>query len=224
MAATFNEHLGAEEGSTLESDRTRISWSTGLRNRLADGRAITIDPLATREAMYRPFHRQALYFDRALNEAPSRIPTLFPTSETPNLGFYALGIGATSPFSLLATDLTPDVQMLGAGQNGLFFARWRYELADDAGMLDFNGVYTYLVGGYRRVDNITDAALAEFRAQFGGKVTKDDIFFYAYGVLHSSEYRETYAADLKTTCCPVCHSLPILGHSSRRAECCANCT
>lgn len=26
---------------------------------------------------------------------------------------------------------------------------------------------------------------------------EDDIFFYVYGLLHSSDYRETYAADLK---------------------------
>ena len=30
-----------------------------------------------------------------------------------------------------------------------------------------------------------------------GKITKDDIFFYVYGLLHSPDYRETYAADLK---------------------------
>jgi len=51
--------------------------------------------------------------------------------------------------------------------------------------------------GYRRVDNITDAVLAVYQRAFGDQVTKDDVFFYVYGVLHSPQYRTTFAADLK---------------------------
>ena len=46
------------------------------------------------------------------------------------------------------------------------------------------------------IDNITDEALPRFIAAYDD-ITKDDIFFYVYGLLHSPEYRETYAADLK---------------------------
>ena len=54
-----------------------------------------------------------------------------------------------------------------------------------------------IVDGYRRIDNVTDEALADFRAAFGDTISKDDVFFYVYGLLHSPEYRATYAADLK---------------------------
>ena len=30
-----------------------------------------------------------------------------------------------------------------------------------------------------------------------GEVTKDDIFYYVYGLLHDPAYRKRYAADLK---------------------------
>jgi predicted helicase len=50
---------------------------------------------------------------------------------------------------------------------------------------------------HTRIDNITDAILPEYRKSFGLSVTKDDIFYYAYGLLHSPQYRETYVADLK---------------------------
>lgn len=46
-------------------------------------------------------------------------------------------------------------------------------------------------------NNITDEVLTKFQAAYGSAVAKDDIFFYVYGLLHSSDYRETYAADLK---------------------------
>ena len=48
----------------------------------------------------------------------------------------------------------------------------------------------------RKYDNISDGALEAYRALYGGWVTKDLIFSYVYGVLHSLDYRECYAADL----------------------------
>src|SRR5690606_31863960 len=40
-------------------------------------------------------------------------------------------------------------------------------------------------------------ALHRFRRGYGQDVSKDDIFFYVYGLLHSSDYRQSYATDLK---------------------------
>jgi predicted helicase len=80
---------------------------------------------------------------------------------------------------------------------GQFFARWRHEKVELDGMLTFEEPESEVVDGYRRIDNITDHALMTFRAAYGEKVTKDDIFNYVYGLLHSPDYRETYAADLK---------------------------
>jgi len=52
--------------------------------------------------------------------------------------------------------------------------------------------------GYIRHDGITDDALAEFQSHYADdSITKEDIFFYVYGVLHSPDYRNRYAADLK---------------------------
>ena len=48
-----------------------------------------------------------------------------------------------------------------------------------------------------RADNITDSILRDYRASLDEGITKDDIFYYVYGILHSPEYRKLYAADLK---------------------------
>jgi len=42
-----------------------------------------------------------------------------------------------------------------------------------------------------------DEVLADYRADAGPTVTKDDAFYYVYGLLHSPDYRERYAGDLK---------------------------
>ena len=55
-----------------------------------------------------------------------------------------------------------------------------------------------ILDGYRRVDNVTDATLASYREHYGDAgITKEDIFFYVYALLHHPEYRERYADDLK---------------------------
>ena len=50
---------------------------------------------------------------------------------------------------------------------------------------DLNFDKSEVIDGYRRRDAITDAILKTFREAYGPKVTKEDIFYYVYGVLHS---------------------------------------
>ena len=50
---------------------------------------------------------------------------------------------------------------------------------------------------YTRRDGITDFILGQCRERYGFKVQKEDIFYYVYGLLHSPDYREQFAADLK---------------------------
>ncbi|RKU36213.1 DNA helicase, partial [Candidatus Poribacteria bacterium] len=58
--------------------------------------------------------------------------------------------------------------------------------------------YTYDEDGTNRRENITDWALAQFRAHYGdASIEKWDIFHYAYGLLHHPDYRERYGANLK---------------------------
>jgi predicted helicase len=57
--------------------------------------------------------------------------------------------------------------------------------------------YTYDEDGSNRRENITDWALQQYQAQYGAHVTKWDIFYGIYGLLHSPEYRTKYAQNLK---------------------------
>lgn len=60
---------------------------------------------------------------------------------------------------------------------------------------------------YIRCDGITDWILKEVRNRFGGSraITKEHIFYYVYGLLHSKQYRERFADDLKSHC----HASPL---------------
>lgn len=177
-------------------NKVDISWSRRLIKRFEQQRKIEFEPTAMAPGHYRPFTRQWLYFDTALIDEPGQMKAVYPSSRHENTVMYQVGQGSAVPFSVMQLDQVPDFHVTGAGSGGKVFARWRYEQVDDPGMFDVHE--GEVVDGYRRIDNITDEALVAFTAAYPGEsITKDDIFDYVYGLLHSPGYRETYAADLK---------------------------
>jgi len=181
----------ADAEEFIDRDGKKISWSSSLIPKVVRGKVITFDEDHMVSSMYRPFSRQVVYFDRDLNHRPGKLPQIFPSPEQENHGFYINGINATAEFAVLATDCLPCLDLFGKG--GYFFPRYTYrELAVDGGF-NFDDV-----DSHKRVDNITDAALAAYRKAYSDPpITKDDIFFYTYALLHSPEYRDGFAADLK---------------------------
>ncbi|WP_419907499.1 type ISP restriction/modification enzyme [Candidatus Poriferisodalis sp.] len=47
------------------------------------------------------------------------------------------------------------------------------------------------------LDNLSDWALEQFQAKYGAEITKDDIWEYLYGVMHSPHWRIDYRHDLQ---------------------------
>ncbi|CAL8973717.1 hypothetical protein CELL_01602 [Cellulomonas sp. T2.31MG-18] len=182
--------------SFIDTDPTRVSWSRALRAMVGRGRHIPPRAGALTTGAYRPFARMAMWFDRDVNEVVSQIPSIFPAPGYRNVGFTLTGPGSHFSFCLLATDLVPNYHMLDTGQ---FFARWTYEKVerDHAAQGTFEFDDAAVVDTYRRVDNITDATLKQYQSWYGSDITRDDIFTFVYGVLHSPDYRTQFAADLK---------------------------
>ena len=82
--------------------------------------------------------------------------------------------------------------------NGQCFPLYWYEKASDSDGTLFAGDGDVDEHGYIRHDAITDTGLAVFRAAYPNqRITKEDIFYYVYGVLHSPEYRRRFANNLK---------------------------
>lgn len=178
--------------SAFRAPASEVAWTRSLKKGLTQGKRAEFDPNKIVRATYRPFTRQWLYFDRQFNEMVYQMPRLFP------VGVDNLGIVVTTPsthfpsFAALAVNALPDLHTLDTGQ---FLPRYRFEARDvDKDLLDRlddDG------SAYRRIDNITDEILAEYQGDFGTQVSKDDIFYYVYGLLHSPEYQSRFAVDLK---------------------------
>lgn len=101
-----------------------IKWDGTLESQFLKGRQLQYRPGAMRTAMYRPFQKQQLYFDRQLNNSVYRLNELFPSVDRGTIGFYQVGAGSAVPFGVLALETIPDLHVTGAGSGGQFFARY----------------------------------------------------------------------------------------------------
>lgn len=197
------------------NDPEQISWSRSMKQDVSRGKHHDFMPESLRTAMYRPFCKQWLYFNRQLNEMVLQIPRLFPTERQANEVITIPSLGSRKGFSSLAFKMIPDLNSQEAGAQ--CFPLYWYETIEDArkrlckaenkgqagifeaaaeSIMDVE-LGTPDADGYIRRDAITDWALAEFRSHYQDEgIEKIDLFHYVYGLLHSPEYRETYAADL----------------------------
>lgn len=183
----------------VDTDARKISWSRALKADATRNKAYAFDESAIVQGAYRPFQRQWLYFDRRMNEMVYQQPRLFPTPRHENLVFAVTGIGASKGFSALVCDAVPNYHMHDSGQT---FPLYWYEHPEDTrgrrqAEMFAEGADADAEGFIRR-EAISDWSLAEYRRRYADdSITKEDIFWYVYGILHSREYKDRFASDLK---------------------------
>ncbi|SFT44778.1 type ISP restriction/modification enzyme [Arthrobacter sp. ov118] len=179
----------------VDQDPLVISWDRSLRTELRRKRSLEFAPAALRGSAYRPFTRQVIYFAKELNNDQSQLPKLFPTASHPNLAIVMPQGGSAATFSVLMNDTVPALTPNGGNQ---VFSLYTYEPASAEAQGDlFAAADSDVVDGYVRKDNITDATLTAYRSFYEDPaISKEDIFYYVYGLLHSPAYKEQYRADL----------------------------
>ena len=191
-AVKVDKNLSVED--FIDTDDTKISWTRALRNYAKRNILIQYEKEKLNVGLYRPFQKQNIYFATELIESIGLSPKLFPTPNHKNLVICVSGIGASKDFSAIITDCIPDLQLQF---NGQCFPLYWYD-SSDADVVDlFNQGAEKSMDRYVRKDGVTDWILSTARKQYGYKVTKEDIFYYVYGLLHSPDYRTTFATDLK---------------------------
>jgi len=157
----------------------KIKWSRDLKLDLKRRNLAGFDEARIRTSLYRPFCKRMLFLDRILNEEVYVMPQVFPTpaAESENRILWTK-VGMDWPFFVLAADHLVDMLPQGGSQCFPF--------------------YVYNEDGSNRRENITDWVLELFRKHYADKkITKWDIFYYVYGILHHPEYRAKYAENLK---------------------------
>ena len=189
MVDFFNQQT---DSANPDIDTKRISWSRGLKNLLLRHSSLSYQAESIVIGHYRPFCKQFVYYNRGLNEYMYSMPNLYPINKE-GLSICVSSAGSTKGLGILLSAFLPDIHVSGDSQ---CFPLYYYEenphkqktLFDDTPDDD-----------YIRHDGITDWILKEVRNRYHGakNITKEMIFYYVYGLLHSKDYRERFAADLK---------------------------
>ena len=166
-----------------------LKWIRRTKKELARGKEVAFEARKIRQAQYRPFARLGYYFEEAFNEDTYQFGEFFPNPEleAENRLIALTDAGSEKPFMAWMANGVCDMHLVGAGASCQCFP-----------------FYTYAADGSERRENVTDWALAQFRARYqsaiGGSqstITKWDIFHYVYAVLHHPQYRARYAANLR---------------------------
>jgi predicted helicase len=176
----------------IDPDPTRISWSVFIKQELAKGRTFEFQSASMMPSLYRPFDKQWLYFNRTFNERVLQMPRIFPEKQVENLVICVTGLGEATTFSSMISNVLPNFHFVAGSQ---CFPLYLYDETAQASKGDLFA--EPVEGGLRRRDAITDAGLTHFQAAYPGEsISKEDLFYYVYGILHSPDYRERFADNL----------------------------
>ena len=176
-------------------DATKINWTTSLFTHFLNNTPIEHTARVATVA-YRPFCKKHLAYNVPLIHRPSCWASIFPTDDTQNLVISISCAPIKKPFSVLITDTIQDRNMLEHDQCFPMYMYDKVEKHGNAQMTLFGDTEEEDTVGYKKRYAISDAALTKFKGIYGDRVTKEDIFYYLYAVLHSKDYIEAYADNL----------------------------
>lgn len=191
--STVTKERSSYVNEIISNDPGKISWTRALKQDIAKNKKLAFDDEAMVESLYRPFTKEHLYFNRRLNEMVLLMPKIHPRGQK-NLSIAVSGVGAKS-FSVLISSTLPCLDSIEKGQ---WFPLYVYEnTGDDIGRKNNTDLFDGSPEQPIRRDAITDEGLQHFLDAYPGeKISKEDIFYYVYGLLHSQEYRDRYADNL----------------------------
>ena len=191
----YHEYKTNHKDSSIENfiayDNLKITWTREIKGNAERGLIHSFNKEDIVKAIYRPFTKQFLYFNKYWNNCVYLIPKLFPTPDVKNLVISLSGVGSNKDFSTLITDCIPDLQLQF---NGQCFPLYYFEERQKSSPTLFDaGTENEFI----RRDGVSDFILERAQKMYGNRVTKEDIFYYVYGILHSPEYRIRFSNDLK---------------------------
>ncbi|AZP94738.1 restriction endonuclease [Helicobacter pylori] len=160
----------------ITTDKTKIAWTRSLKKEFIKNKNLQEShEKRMRLAMYRPFNKQWLYFDKNLNEEQYQLPKIFPDKDAQNVAINT-GVGNGKNFSALVSDAIPDTHFIGDAKA---YPLYYY---DDLG---------------NRHDAISGYALNLFRKHYeDNSIAEEEIFYYIYAILHHKGYLEKYKNSL----------------------------
>lgn len=186
----YNTQLGLKKDE-LQYNKREISWTRKLINLARKKEKQEFIDTKIRVCNYRPFVKTYLYYDTAFNEMQCQMNKIYPFDTTRNK--ILITTDKSSQFGVFISKKICDLHFFAQCQ---CFPLYYYEKVED-NKLNLNDSNAVIIDGYERKEAIRDWALAEFQKVYNDRnITKEDIFYYIYGLFHSKEYASKYKNNL----------------------------
>ncbi len=189
----FNHQVDIKQENSeyiVDTDPKKFKWCQSTLRAVENGKKIEYHEQVLQEAMYRPYLRTWVYKHKSLNWSSYLMPRFFPEAATKNLAICASGPGGRGNFSALMSNAVPSIHF--ADVDGV--QCYPLKVFPDGGGEAESDLFAVQKEGK---DGITDGGLQHFQNAYPSEtISKEDIFFYVYGLLHSGEYRTRYADNL----------------------------
>lgn len=179
----------------VTSEPKLISWTRALKADATRNKPLSFNTEKAVISLYRPFTKLWLYFDRRMNEMVYQMPKIFPDSASENMVIMVKQrCEADTQFALML-NIIPELQTDGGAQ---CFPLYLYDEEEPTPASAQGDIFGQAAKPQRkRRDAITDEGLQHFKDAYPGEsITKHDLFYYIYGLLHSPQYRERFADNL----------------------------
>ncbi|KHL85979.1 restriction endonuclease Eco57I [Helicobacter pylori] len=172
-SADLYKHLNSQE---ITTDKTKIAWTRSLKKGFIKNENLPESGMErTRLALYRPFNKQWLYWDKNLNEEQYQLPKIFPDKGARNVVINTSSMASRNFSCLIANEIT-DIQTM---TNNQAYPLYYY---DDLG---------------NRYNAISGYALNLFRRHYkDDSIVEEEIFYYIYAIFHHKGYLEKYKNSL----------------------------
>lgn len=178
--------------SFVKFDKSLINWTDMFLKDLENNIPYSFNTAKLMEGIYRPYCKQRFMYEKQFIQRTYQQTSLFPETDSKNLMICVTGIGFRKNFDSIITDLIPSLDIVEKAQ--CFPLYWYKEDEAFVGGLFDDGKKQHI-----RHDGVSDFILKRAQEKYGPKVTREDIFYYVYGILHSESYRTTFETDLKKT-------------------------
>ena len=176
-------------------DKSKISWSRALKKLFIRGIFLKYDRENIISSTYRPYCKQWVYYSNQLNEEDYQLPKIIPNNSLTNFGI-CFGISANKTFSAVMVKDLCDYNLIGGATRYLpFYVYDNKNNLEDLFLFQSENKDEQ-INNYVRRENINDELLKKFNDKYKFKISKEDIFYYIYGVLQSKQYLSEYENNL----------------------------
>ncbi|GAA9900545.1 hypothetical protein VN0785_09440 [Helicobacter pylori] len=171
--ADLYKHLNDRE---ITTDKTKIAWTDGLKNHLIKNTNLLESGMErVRLALYRPFNKQWLYWDKDWIHRQREFSKIFPNKDAQNVVINTSSMASRNFSCLIANEITDSQTMANNQAYPLYY-------------YDGLGNRHYAISGY---------ALNLFRKHYeDNSIAEEEIFYYIYAILHHKGYLEKYKNSL----------------------------